>query len=427
MGSEHLLLVLGSLAVGAALAHWLTRTPRAPRSKETQRFIDHRALESQKMEALGRLAGGIAHDFNNVLTAIMGYSDLVLQELPADSPAAKDVEEIKKAGKRASQLTRQLLAFSRRQVMEAKVLDLNVIVRGLSKMVRPLMGEHITLRLDLAESLGSVKADPGQVEQVILNLLVNARDAMPSGGTITLRTENLNVDETYARKALDLQAGAYVCISVQDTGCGMDTSILSHLFEPFFTTKGEGKGTGLGLSTVHGIVKQSGGAIVVDSKSGKGTTFRIFLPRCGQPAEYDRPSTNNIAPLEGTATILLVEDEEALRMLARRVLVLYGYTVLEAPNGARALDLARQHEGKIDLVVSDLVMPQMNGHELYLQIRSIHPESRFLFISGYSDRASAGLNALPNGSAFLQKPFTPKALLRKACEVLAEPGPAPRS
>src|SRR5213593_2881682 len=333
-----------------------------------RRHLEQQLRQALKMEAIGKLAGGVAHDFNNLVTIITGYSDMVLSRIGPEDAMRRDIEQIKKAGDRAHSLTRQLLAFSRRQMLQPKVLDLNAVVTNLEPMLQRLIGENIELVIELKPGLGQVKADPGQIEQVIMNLAINASDAMPQGGKLLLETDNAELDETYARRHLPMQPGSYVRLAVTDTGCGMDAATQSRIFEPFFTTKEQGKGTGLGLSTVYGIVKQSGGYIWVYSEPGQGTTFKIYLPRIDKPTT-PLPSINTPEELrKGTETILLVENAEPLRTLAKEFLKGGGYAVLEAENGKDALQIASSFGGAIHLLLTDVVMPQMSGRELAEQL-----------------------------------------------------------
>jgi signal transduction histidine kinase len=376
--------------------------------------------QAQKMEAIGRLAGGIAHDFNNLLTVIKGRSQLVLQRLGPDDPLRRQVALIEQTADRAASLTRQLLAFSRKQMLDSRVLDLNVVVEEIENMLRRLIGEHIELRTALAPELGTIRADPGQLEQVILNLIVNARDAMPSGGTLTIETADVELTAAPAEATLDIPAGAYVRLSVSDTGVGMSAGTRAHLFEPFFTTKELGKGTGLGLASVYGIVKQSGGGIAVRSAPGSGSTFTIFLPRVGEPVERVRPGRAEGRAPGGTETILLVEDEDAVRELAREVLQAGGYTVLEARHGQQALEIAEAHQGSIALLLTDVVMPGMDGPSLARHLAAIRPGIRLLYVSGYADRVAEGEDGVP-AAALLHKPFSPAVLAAKVREVLDAP------
>lgn len=385
---------------------------------ERKRLENH-FLQSQKMETVGRLAGGISHDFNNILTVIKGYSQLLLSELNEDHPLRENLEEIKKATERAEDLTRQLLAFSRRQVMEMKVIGLNHLIKNLEKMLRRVIGEDIELTTVLTDDLGRIKTDPAQIEQVILNLAVNARDAMPSGGKLTLETTNVELDKDYAHTHISVAPGRYVMLSVSDTGCGMTPEVKERIFEPFFTTKGQGKGTGLGLSTVYGIVKQSGGNIWVYSEPGEGTTFKIYIPRVEE--EIDAlPSQEEILDLpKGNETVLLVEDDPSVWNLADRFLRGQGYKVLGATNGNEAIQIAQEHlKEKIHLLLTDMVMPQMGGKELVGRFKSLHPEIKVLFISGYTDSAITHHGLSEPDTALLQKPFSLTSLAIKVREVL---------
>ncbi|OLD23708.1 MAG: hypothetical protein AUI18_10985, partial [Candidatus Rokubacteria bacterium 13_1_40CM_2_70_45] len=350
-----------------------------------RRHLEQQLRQALKMEAIGKLAGGVAHDFNNLVTIITGYSDMVLSRIGPEDAMRRDIEQIKKAGDRAHSLTRQLLAFSRRQMLQPKVLDLNAVVSNLEPMLHRLIGENIELAIVLKPGLGQVKADPGQLEQVIMNLTINARDAMPHGGKLLFETDNATLDEVYARQHIPTQPGSYVRLAVSDTGCGMDEATQSRIFEPFFTTKEQGKGTGLGLSTVYGIVKQSGGYIWVYSEPGQGTTFKIYLPRVAAPADSVLPVTHWSKLPQGTETLLLVEDEPEVRWLVRDMLQHLGYTILEARHGIEAQVLSIQHPGPIHLLITDVVMPQMSGREIAEQLRSEHPETKVLYMSGYTD------------------------------------------
>jgi PAS domain S-box-containing protein len=376
--------------------------------------------QSQKMEAVGQLAGGIAHDFNNLLTAISGYSDLGLRRLGEGDPLRRNLEEIKKASTRASSLTRQLLAFSRKQMLQAKVIDLNAIVSDMDRMLRRLIGEDIDLITFLEPSSCRIKADPGQIEQVILNLAVNARDAMPRGGKITIETGRVYLDENYARAHVAVKSGHYIMMAVSDTGTGMDTDTQERVFEPFFTTKDVGKGTGLGLSTVYGIVKQSGGSIWVYSEIGKGSTFKVYLPIIHESVELE-PKPGSPEALRGRETILLVEDEEMVRNLSREILEMNGYRVLTACDGEQAARLCASIDEEIHLMVTDVVMPQMSGRELSELVVKQRPRMAVLFMSGYTDDAIVRHGVLDDGMPFLQKPFSPDALARKVRELLEQP------
>jgi PAS domain S-box-containing protein len=392
------------------------------RTEEALAQTEERFRQAQKMEAVGRLAGGVAHDFNNLLTVITGCTEILLGDFPQSGETQELLEEVQNAGKRAAKLTSQLLAFSRRQILAPKVLDLNTIVADMDRMLHRLIGEDIQMVTVQAEDLNRVKVDPGQIEQVIMNLVVNARDAMPTGGKLTIETANVELDEAYVRAYPELTPGPYVLLAVSDTGLGMSQEIKARLFEPFFTTKEVGKGTGLGLATVYGILKQSGGHIAVYTEPGHGTTFKVYLPCCEEPiSELRRVQTPE--PPQGAGTVLLVEDEDDVRTLTRRALTRQGYTVLEARHGVEALKVWEQHKGAIDLMVSDLVMPEMNGGELARRLLHEQPDLKVLFLSGYSDSAVLRANLLEEGRAFLQKPFTPRVLARKVHELMTAPPP----
>ena len=374
--------------------------------------------QAQKMEAIGQLAGGIAHDFNNILTAILGYSDLLTTAVGERSPLLPSIEEIKKSGERAASLTRQLLAFSRRQVLEPKVLDVNALVSNLEKMLHRLIGEDVKLVTVLDPTIGRVRADAGQVEQVIMNLAINARDAMAKGGKLAIETSDVELDETYAREHVSVRAGRYVMLAVTDTGTGMSAETTSHIFEPFFTTKEQGKGTGLGLATVYGIVRQSGGYVWVYSELDRGTTFKVYLPRVEAYAE-ERVVLPVKPPTGGTETILLVEDDQAVRALTRRLLQAKGYKVLEASGADEAIAIAKGVENPIDLLLTDVVMPEMGGSDLASRIRALRPEIKVLYMSGYTDDAVVRHGLIAERVHFLQKPFNPEALARKVTETLS--------
>jgi PAS domain S-box-containing protein len=373
--------------------------------------------QAQKMEAVGRLAGGVAHDFNNLLTVITGYSDLVMRNLETESPLRKDTEEIQRAAERAAELTRQLLAFSRKQVLQPRVLGLNEIVAGMEKMLRRLIGEDIELRAAFDSSLGEVRADPGQIEQVILNLVVNARDAMPRGGKLTIKTANVFLDQKTVFRNRGLEVGEYVMLAISDTGVGMTEEVKMHLFEPFFSTKGVGKGTGLGLATCYGIVSQSEGDIRVYSEPNCGTTFKIYLPRVREQ-HVDTPVHKLSTDLpRGTESLLMVEDDPAVRKLSVSVLRSCGYKIQEAVNAVEALSMMEQ-SASFDLVITDVIMPLMSGKELYDTIRQRFPSTRVLFISGYTDDALAHHGVLEADLSFLEKPFSPARLAQKVRAVL---------
>jgi PAS domain S-box-containing protein len=383
--------------------------------------LEDQFRQAQKMEAIGRLAGGVAHDFNNLLTVINGYGELVLGALPAINPNRELVREIVAAGERAAGLTRQLLAFSRKAILKPKVLDLTTVVTDVERMLRRIVGEDIQLTVVSDPEVGAIKADPGQVEQVILNLVVNARDAMPTGGRLTIEVRNVELDETYARDHTDARPGSHVLLAVTDAGCGMDTATIARIFEPFFSTKGE-HGTGLGLATVHGIVRQAGGHVAVYSEVGHGTTFKVYLPRVEQRPSLGKSHHNLALMPRGSETILLVEDEDGVRVLARRVLQSSGYALLEARDGAEAVRIAEEHLGQIDLLVTDVVMPRLDGRVVAERVTEMHPGIKVLFLSGYTDDAVVRHGILEAEVAFLQKPFTPTSLAAKIREVLDDEG-----
>src|ERR1700733_10472771 len=385
-----------------------------------RRALEQQLRQSQKMEAVGRLAGGIAHDFNNLLMVISGYSEFLLDRLGPDPTLRGPAQEIAGASQRASTLTRQLLAFSRKQMLAPKILDLNGVVTENLKMLTRVIGEDIDLVMVPASLLGAVRADAGQIDQVIMNLAVNARDAMPAGGKLTIETSNVSLDEEYARFHAPLRPGDYVMLAISDTGFGMDSETQSHIFEPFFTTKGP-KGTGLGLFTVYGIVKQSGGYIWVYSEPGKGSTFKIYLPRVAEAVESPAQvvvQAESVAVEPGTETILLVEDEANLRYLARQYLEKQGYRVIEAADGAVAMQIAVAHEGTIHLLLTDVIMPGMNGRELAQRVSEIRPNMKVLYMSGYTENVIGRNGTLDAGIRLLQKPFTLRDLKSKVREVL---------
>ena len=381
--------------------------------------LEAQFLQSQKMETVGRLAGGIAHDLNNLFTILSGYSQLSLISLQENDPLRGNLEEIKRVTERAAELTHQLLALSRRQVLDLKVVDLNTLVQGLQKMLGRVMGEDIELTTVLDKNLGRVKIDPGQIEQVILNLVVNARDAMSTGGRLILETSNVELDEDYARRHIGVTPGRYVTLSVSDTGCGMSPEVKEQIFDPFFTTKDKGKGTGLGLSTVYGIVKQSGGNIWVYSEPGQGTTFKIYLPQVEEGADTFTSQAEKDDLPQGSEMVLLVEDEPSVRSLTARFLRKQGYTVLEAGNGDEAMQIAHDHrEEKIHLLLTDVVMPQMSGKEVVERLKTFYPEIKVLFISGYTETVINHHAEFQTGAPFLQKPFSWNGLAKKVREVL---------
>jgi PAS domain S-box-containing protein len=374
--------------------------------------------QGQKMEAVGRLAGGIAHDFNNLLTVILGYSDLALQQLAPGTPVHSDVEEIRRAGKSAAALTQQLLAFSRKQILQPQIVDLNAIVTRMSALLRRLIGEDIELRTRLAEPLDRVCADAGQIEQIIMNLALNARDAMSRGGTLTVETANAELDARWVAQHAEASEGRHVMLAISDTGIGMDQEVQAHLFEPFFTTKEPGKGTGLGLATVYGIVKQSGGSIFVYSEPAMGTTIKIFLPRTQLAADpLDAPRSAS-PPADGTETILLVEDQADVRLVTRNILARHGYTVLEAASGTEALSLLESYGGHVHLLLTDVIMPGMTGRDLAERLVQGRPRLRVLYTSGYTDDTILRRGILEAGMAFLQKPYTPDLLLHRVRDLL---------
>ena len=404
--------VVGFLEDGQLVRVWGTQ-----RDVSDQRHLEEQFRQSQKMEAVGQLAGGIAHDFNNLLTAILGNTQLLLRDLPPGDAKRQDVEEIRKASERAASLTRQLLAYSRRQMMQPEVLDLNVVVADMDRMLRRLIGEHIALVTVLAPDLGRVRADPNQIEQVLVNLAVNARDAMPDGGKLTIETANEEMDKAFAQAHLGAVPGSYAMIAVTDTGVGMDASVRAHLFEPFFTTKEVGKGTGLGLATVYGIVKQSEGYITVYSEPRRGARFKIYLPRIQTPQSTTAASAKE-RPERGTETVLVVEDEAAVLTLSRRALEAQGYVVLAANDPTDAMRVVERHGGPIHLLLTDVVMPGSSGRELADRLVARRPGIRVLYMSGYPGDAVVQHGSLPVGSAFVQKPFSPDGLARKVRDVL---------
>ncbi|HTI05591.1 MAG TPA: response regulator [Gemmatimonadales bacterium] len=381
-----------------------------------QRELETQLAQAQKMEAIGRLAGGVAHDFNNLLTIILSYSDLLLQDLPPTSSDRDDVAQIQKAAQGAADLTRQLLAFSRQQVLQPKVVDLNLAILGIEKLLARVLREDITLRCTLAPDAGSVRVDPGQLEQVVMNLAVNARDAMPDGGQLTIETANVELDEAYLRGHALAKPGRYVMLAVTDTGMGMDAVTQARIFEPFFTTKDVGKGTGLGLATVQGIVQQSGGHIWVYSEAGHGTVFKIYLPRVEEAATREEPPAAEATG--GTETVLVVEDVAAVRAVACEMLRRYGYRVLDAADATAALALARSHRETIHLLLTDVVMPDVSGSVLAERLRALRPDMKVLFMSGYTDDAIFRHGILAEGISYLQKPFTTVSLAAKVRAVL---------
>ena len=399
----------------------------AHEAEQRHQHLEAQLLQAQKLESIGRLAGGVAHDFNNLLTAINGYADLIRQEIGSNHPIAADLLEIRNAGERAAALTQQLLAFSRRQLLQPRVVDLNVLIDGATKLLTRVLGEDVEVVTRLEPALGRVKADAGQIEQVIMNLAVNARDAMPRGGTLVIETKNTLLDEAYSEGHLLIPPGPYVVIVVSDTGEGMDSQTLPQIFEPFFTTKESGKGTGLGLSTVYGIIKQSGGWIWAYSERGRGSSFKIYLPRVDAPLGAAEPLREDASRHRGTETVLVVEDDVTVRRLMTHVLGKAGYTVLESSSVDEAVRYSLMHTGQIQLLITDLVMPGMSGRELAHMLTKSQSNMRVLFVSGYTDDAVVRHGLVETGVHFLQKPFTPGVLGRKVREVLDSGGHPPHS
>jgi two-component system, cell cycle sensor histidine kinase and response regulator CckA len=400
------------------LSHHLLYVLRASQAMQHRQHLEDQLYQSQKMEAVGRLAGGVAHDFNNLLTVINGCCDFLHSQLPEEHPLQREVVEINQAAEQAASLTRQLLAFSRKQMLQPEEFDLNVIVASMDRMLRRVIGEDIDFVTLLGEGPHPVKADPGQIEQVVMNLVINARDAMPQGGRLLIETAKTYLDEAYCSSHVGVKPGPYVLLAMSDTGIGMNPEIQARIFDPFFTTKELDRGTGLGLATVHGIVNQSGGVIWVYSEPGQGTTFKIYLP------ERDSTSLNRtvdkppLANLQGNETILLVEDEDLVRRVARRILENFSYKVLEAENGPAALQLGQDYPGPINLLLTDVVMPGMNGKELVEIWRQQYPETQVLYTSGYTENAIVQQGSLEQDTHFIQKPYRPELLARKVREVL---------
>ncbi len=390
------------------------------RAEQALRATEEQLRQAQKLEAIGSMAGGIAHDFNNMLSVVLSYANLAMEGLREGDPLREDLQEIRRAGERAAEMTRQLLAFSRKQMLEPRVIDPNGLLTGMEKMLARLLGEDIKLSLHTPRAVGRVLVDPSQFEQVIMNLVVNARDAMPEGGTLSIETADVDLDEPYAASHMDVTPGPHVMIVVSDTGAGMDRATMGRIFEPFFTTKEPGKGTGLGLSTVFGIVKQSGGHLWVYSEVGQGTTFKIYLPRTevAEPRHSDAPT---VGELTGTETILLVEDEDQVRALMRTVLKRNGYQVLEAQNGGEALLIAEEFAGTIHLLVTDVIMPRMSGRRVAERLSKVRPGMPVLYVSGYTENMIVQHGVVDPGVTFLQKPVTPEVLLRKVRQVLDRP------
>lgn len=404
--------IIENIARDVTHRHLIQATEEALRKSEEQ------LLQAQKLESVGRLAGGIAHDFNNMLTAINGYSDLILRDIKETDPIRHKIIEIKKAGERSSSLTQQLLAFSRKQILKPEILNINQTVSEISSLLERLIGEDISLIKILDFKINTVMVDPGQLSQVIVNLAVNARDAMPNGGTVTIETKNVYLDEQFASTNSGGKTGEFVLLSVTDSGIGIDEANLLQIFEPFFTTKEVGKGTGLGLATVYGFIKQSDGYITVESKPGEGTTFKIFLPCVEKILEKTKEDLSIETPSHGAEIILLVEDEEMVRNLSREILESCGYRVIEAVNGAEAIEICEKDNLKIDLLLTDVVMPQMNGRELWEKLSLACPQIKVLFTSGYTDDIVVHNGIKNDETNFLQKPFSIDALMRKVREVL---------
>jgi nitrogen-specific signal transduction histidine kinase/CheY-like chemotaxis protein len=392
----------------AALGYFMDITER--------KLLEDKLLHAQKMEAVGRLAGGVAHDFNNLLTAIMGYAEMLLGSLRPADPLYRHVQEINDAADRAAALTRQLLAFSRKQILHPKILNLNAVVQDTENMLRRLIGEDIELVARLDPALENIKADPGQIEQILMNLAVNARDAMPQGGKLAFETANVTFSQPHDCKFEIASPGNYVMLAVSDTGIGMDAATQEHLFEPFFTTKEMGKGTGLGLSTVYGIVKQSDGCIEVLSRPGFGTAFKIYFPRMAGAASATLPP--HITSLQGSETILVVEDDEMVRRLITDIFKIHGYPVLSAGNAGEALLLSERHHAPIHLMLTDVVMPNMSGRDLAERLGPLHPKMKVLYMSGYTDDIISYRGILEEDMLFIQKPFNPQSLLQKVRQIL---------
>jgi PAS domain S-box-containing protein len=408
----------GQIAGVLSMVHNITERKRV---EEERSKLQEQLLQSQKLESIGRLAGGVAHDFNNLLTVINGYGDLVLDQLAQQDPLRVPVEQMRKAGDRAANLTQKLLAFSRKQIMQLKPLDLNTVVEDHESLLRRLLTEDVELRVRLASSLGQVMADVTQMQQILMNLVMNARDAMPTGGTVWIETANADVDAGTAAENPEAKAGSYVMVSITDTGVGMDAETQRHIFEPFFTTKPKGAGTGLGLSTVHGIVLQNEGWIGVRSRLGEGSTFRVYLPRIPDAPREAEPASPDAISTRGVETVLVVEDEKELRDLAVELLAKQGYQVLSAANGTDAMRVAEAHPGPIHLMLTDVVMPGITGRALAALLKPLRPEMKVLFMSGYAEDVIVRRGLLEAGVELVPKPFTPAALAAKVRAVL---GPA---
>ena len=403
----------------------ITGASTIARNITERKGLEEQLRQAQKMEAIGRLAGGIAHDFNNLLTAILGYSQMAIEQPGLDERSRRYISEIESAGTRATRLTKQLLALARKQKLQPEVLDLNAVVGGIGPMLQRLIGEDVGLMVNLDPKLGAVKADPGQIEQVIMNLAVNARDAMPDGGNLTIDTANVVLDEAYAAEHPEVNPGPYALLAVSDNGMGMDADTQARIFEPFFTTKEEGRGTGLGLSIVFGIVKQSGGHVWVYSEPGEGTTFKVYLPLTGEAEEVVEAPAEAARTTGGSETVLLVEDEELVRKMVSSILRMRGYRVLTAADGAEATQDYFRYEDPIHLMITDVIMPRMSGRELADRLSETHPEMKVLYMSGYTATAVRQHGVLNAGAAFIQKPFTAGALVLKVQEMLGAGQPIP--
>jgi signal transduction histidine kinase len=391
---------------------------RASQEWQRRQQLEEQFFQAQKMEAVGRLAGGVAHDFNNILTVIRGCTEFIFSRLEENDPLHQDVASVLEASEQAACLTRQLLAFSRKQVLQPKVFDLNNIVSNLEKMLCRIIGEDIELKTVLESEAMAIKADPGQLEQVIMNLIVNARDAMPRGGKLTIETAKVFLDEAYCELHVDINPGPYVLLAISDTGLGMDPEVQARIFEPFFTTKQKEKGTGLGLATVHGIIRQSEGFIWVYSEPGQGTTFKIYLPEAQEKVEEQRTALAPAVSCQGNENILIVEDDDLVRCVARRILEHYGYSILEARTGKEALAIGEQNPEPIHLLLTDVIMPEMGGKELVDRWKDLHAETKVIFTSGYTENAIVHNGALDSNIYFIQKPYRPAALARLVREVL---------
>ena len=416
--SERADVILNEEGLPIQLAGVILDITASKKMEEEKKKLEQQLQQSQKMEAIGQLAGGVAHDFNNLLTVIQGYSDLALMSLDKDNPHRGEIEEIQEAATRAETITRQLLAFSRKQVIQPVVLNLNTTVADMGKMLQRLIGEDIELITNYSDDLKNVKADRGQMEQVVVNLAVNARDAMPDGGTLTIETANVELDETYTNQRVDVNPGLYVMLAVSDSGTGMEPEVLSHIFEPFFTTKEKDKGTGLGLATVYGIVKQNNGHIGVYSEPGYGATFKIYLPQTEESIPSSKSDSLNTSHLHGTETVLVLEDDKNVRVLTETTLTQFGYHVFTAADSDEAFALFDRHAESIDILITDVIMPKMSGPTVVKHLNATIPNLKVLYISGYTDNTIFNQGVIEPGSLFLQKPFQPIALVKKVREAL---------